>query len=206
MTRLFFACCVLLLLASSALAGKYNETLNIGDAAPQWTELPGTDGKKHSFADFKDKDLLVVVFTCNSCPVAADYEDRILDLAKKFAGPSGKVGLVAINVNKIAEDNLDKMKERAEAKGFTFPYLYDDSQQIAKAYGAIYTPEFFVADKNRKIIYMGGMDDSSKVDAVKNKYLVPAIEAALAGAEPATKETVARGCMIRYAKEKRTRK
>src|SRR4029079_6795115 len=146
MTRLVFACCVLLLLASSAVAGKYNETLNIGDAAPQWTDLPGTDGKKHSFADFKGMDLLVVVFTCNSCPVAADYEDRILDIAKKYAGPSGKVGLVAINVNKIPDDSLDKMKERAEAKGFTFPYLYDDTQQIAKAYGANYTPEFFVAD------------------------------------------------------------
>ena len=206
MTRLAFACCVVLLLASSAVAGKYNQTLNIGDAAPAWTDLPGTDGKKHSFADFKDKELLVVVFTCNSCPVAADYEERILDIAKKFAGPSGKVGLVAINVNKIPDDSLDKMKERAEAKGFTFPYLYDDTQQIAKAYGANYTPEFFVADKNRRIVYMGGMDDNSKVDAVKNKYLEPAIEAALAGAEPIAKETFPRGCMIRYAKERRTRK
>ena len=127
-------------------------------------DLEGVDGKRHSLADLADKEVVVVVFTCNSCPVATDYEDRILAFSKKFAGPSGKVGLVAINVNTIAEDRLPKMKERAEAKGFDFPYLYDETQQIGKAFGAAFTPEFFVLDRQREVVYMGGMDDSSQVD------------------------------------------
>jgi peroxiredoxin len=190
-------------LSSPAEAGKYNEVLNIGDAAPAWTNLPGVDGKRHSLADLVDKQAVVVVFTCNSCPVANDYEDRILAFSKKYAGPSGKVGLVAICVNQIPEDRLPKMKERAEAKGFDFPYLYDETQKIGKEYGANFTPEFFVLDKDRKVIFMGGMDDSSSIDQVKNRYLEPAVEAALAGSSPETAEAPAIGCRVRYARERR---
>jgi peroxiredoxin len=147
--------------------------------------------------------VVVVVFTCNSCPIATDYEDRILAFSKKFAGPEGKVGLVAINVNTIAEDQLPQMRERAEAKGFNFPYLYDDTQQIGRAFGAVFTPEFFVLDKDRRVVYMGGMDDSSTPDGVKSKYLEPAVEAALAGKAPATAEAPAIGCRIRYERARR---
>ena len=189
--------------ASSAMGGKYNEVLNIGDAAPAWTNLLGVDGKRHALTDLADKDAVVVVFTCNSCPVAADYEDRILAFSKKYAGPAGKVGLVAICVNQIPEDRLPKMKQRAEAKGFDFPYLYDETQQIGKQFGANFTPEFFVLDKDRKVAYMGGMDDSSSVDQVKNHYLEPAVEAVLAGSTPETAEAPAIGCRVRYARERR---
>ncbi len=201
--RLLLATCLVLLPAGSALAGKYNDVLNIGDPAPVWEKLAGVDGKPHSLADLADKDVVVVVFTCNSCPVATDYEDRILAFSKKFAGADGKVGLVAINVNKIEEDQLPKMRERAEAKGFDFPYLYDDSQQIGRAFGANFTPEFFVLDKDRKVAFMGGMDDSSSEDAVKNQYLVPAVEAVLAGKSPPTAESPAIGCRIRYERQRR---
>ena len=170
---------------------------------PAWTDLEGTDGKRHSLADLADKDVIVVVFTCNSCPVATDYEDRILTFSKKFAGPGGKVGLVAINVNTLPEDRLPQMKERAEAKGFDFPYLYDETQQIGKAYGAAFTPEFFVLDRQRAVAYMGGMDDSSQLDAVKNHFLEPAVEAVLAGRTPETAEAPAIGCRVRYARERR---
>ena len=139
----------------------------------------------------------MVVFTCNSCPVATDYEDRILALSKKYAGPGGKVGLVAINVNQIPEDRLPGMKERAEARGFDFPYLYDESQQIGRAYGAAFTPEFFVLDRQRKIVYMGGMDDNSNAAEVKTRYLEAAVEAALAGDKPAVTEAPALGCRAR---------
>lgn len=183
-----------------ASAAEYNPALNIGDAAPAWKNLPGTDGATHSLDDLKDKKLVVVVFTCNSCPVAADYEDRIIALAKKYAD---KATFVAINVNRIAEDSLPKMQERARDKGYPFAYLYDETQQIAKDYGATFTPEFFVLGPDRKIVYMGGMDDNSDASAVKNNYLEPAIEAALAGEAPATKETVARGCRIRYARQRK---
>jgi peroxiredoxin len=203
MNRSALTTLLLLLLAWPVAAGEYNPTLNIGDAAPAWTNLPGTDDKPHSLADFKDKEVVVVVFTCNSCPVATDYEDRIIALAKKYAGPGGRAALVAINVNKIEEDSLPRMKERAEAKGFPFPYLFDETQKIAKDYGATFTPEFFVLDRQRKIAYMGGMDDNSNPAEVKTNYLDPAVAAALAGTKPATAETVGRGCMVRYARERR---
>lgn len=184
-----------------ALAGEFNETLSPGDAAPAWENLPGVDGQRHSLADL-DAEVVVVVFTCNSCPVAADYEDRIIAMAKKYGGAEGKAAFVAINVNRIPEDSLPKMKERAEQQGFPFPYLFDESQNIAKAYGAAFTPEFFVLDKNRRVAYMGGMDDSSDPKRVKTRYLEPAIEAVLAGEKPETAETVARGCRIRYVRKR----
>lgn len=193
------------LIATSA-AGEFNQVLNIGDSAPAWEKLPGVDGQQHSLADLKDKEVVVVVFTCNSCPVATDYEDRLIAFAKKHASPGGKVAVVAINVNKIDEDSLPKMKERAEAKGFPFPYLFDETQKIARAYGAVFTPEFYVLDKQRKIAYMGGMDDNSYPDKVKNTYLEPAVVATLEGLKPTKAETPAVGCMIRYARERRTRK
>jgi len=193
---------VLLGLASQAVAGKYNSVLNVGDPAPAWSKLEGVDGKQHSLADLSDKEVVVVVFTCNSCPVATDYEDRILGFSKKFAGPGGKVALVAMNVNKVAEDRLDKMKERAESKGFDFPYLYDETQKIGKAFGAAFTPEFFVLNKERKVVYMGGMDDNSNAVSVTRNFLEPAVEAALAGKQPATTEAPAIGCRVRYARER----
>jgi peroxiredoxin len=185
--------------------GKYNAVLSIGDEAPVWIELEGVDGKRHSLADLADKDVVVVVFTCNSCPVATDYEDRIIDFCKKYAGSDGKVALVAINVNRVAEDSLPMMKQRAEEKGFDFPYLYDESQKIGKEFGAAFTPEFFVLDRERKVVFMGGMDDSSDIGSVKNNYLVPAVEAALAGQDPEVSEVPAIGCRVRYARERRKR-
>lgn len=208
MTRLAYWCVVAaaLCVVNPALAGKYNPTLNIGDPGPAWSKLPGIDGKQHSLADLKDKDVVVVVFTCNSCPYAVDYEDRIVAFARKHAGAESKTALIAINVNKIEEDSLPKMKERAEAKGFSFPYLYDDTQQIAKDYGATYTPEFFVLNKERKIVFMGGMDDNSDIAQVKNNYLEPAVSAALQGKRPDTTESIAFGCFIRWARERRPKR
>lgn len=184
-----------------ALAGEYNETLSVGDPAPAWNELPGVDGKRHSLAELKAR-VVIVVFTCNSCPVAVDYEDRIIALAKKYGEPAGQAAFVAINVNRIPDDSLPKMKERAEQKGFPFPYLFDESQNIAKAYGAAFTPEFFVLDQDRRVAYMGGMDDNSDAKRVKVNYLEPAIKAALAGERAETAETVARGCRIRYVRQR----
>ena len=195
-------------MASVALAGRYNAVLKIGDKAPSWSELEGVDGQKHSLSNLADKELVVVIFTCNSCPVATDYEDRIIAISKKFGGEEGKVGVVAINVNTRAEDRLPKMKERAEAKGFDFPYLFDETQQIGRAFGASFTPEFFVLDRQRSVVYMGGMDDSSQIQSVKHRYLELAIEAALKGEAPATSETPAIGCRVRYTRQRlrRTRR
>jgi peroxiredoxin len=190
------------LLTAQVTAGEFNLVLNSGDKAPAWVDLPGVDGKTHSLADLKDKEVVVVVFTCNSCGFSNDYEDRIIAFAKKYAGPDGKVSVVAINVNKVPEDSFAKMQERAKSRAFPFPYLYDETQKIARDYGANFTPEFFVLNKDRRIAYMGGMDDNSNAELVQNKYLEPAVEAVLAGRKPSVSETPARGCRIRYVRER----
>ena len=184
-------------------AGEYNEKLNIGDAAPAWEALPGADGKSHSLAELKDKDVVVLAFTCLSCPTAVDYEDRIEALSKKFGGSEGKVGVVAVCVNKVAADRLDKITDKAKQKGFSFQYLHDESQKIAGDYGAIFTPEFYVLNKDRKIVYMGAMDDATDVANVKKHFVEDAIEAALSDSKPLVKETLARGCRVRYVRERK---
>jgi peroxiredoxin len=193
----------LILLGGVLPAGKYNDVLSPGDAAPAWADLPGVDGKKHSLADLKDKDVVVVVFTCCSCPAAEDYEDRIIAFAKKHAAADAKVAVVAISVNTGDEDGMPEMKERAAKKKFPFPYLHDESQKIGRAYGAEYTPEFFVLNKDRKVVYMGAMDDRDDPAKVKVKYVEEAVQAALKGEKPATAETVARGCRIPYPRKKK---
>jgi peroxiredoxin len=201
MNRLF-AIPLLIGFTALASAGEFNKVLNVGDPAPVWSDLPGTDGKKHSLSDLKDKSVVVVVFTCNSCPIAVDYEDRIIEFAKTHAGADSKVALVAINVNTIADDRLDAMKKRASEKKFGFPYLYDETQKIAKAFGANYTPEFFVLNAKREIVYMGAFDDKTNAKEAKENYLHPAVEAALKGEKPAKGETIPRGCQIRFKRER----
>jgi peroxiredoxin len=188
-----------LLVPAVCVAGEFNKVLNIDNPAPAWKDLPGTDGKKHSLADHADKDVVVVVFTCNSCACSEEYEDRIIAFANKY---KGKVALVAINVNTIPDDRLDAMKKKAEKKKFPFPYLYDETQKIARDYGATYTPEFFVLTKDRKIAYMGAMDDRTKVEDVKERYLESAVDVVLKGEKPAKGETIAHGCLIRYKRSR----
>jgi peroxiredoxin len=187
--------------------GEFNPDKSIGDTAPAWTDLPGTDGKKHSLGELSGKEVVVVAFTCNSCPYAVDYQQRFIDLAAKYSGDESKVAVVAINVNAVPADSFEKMKERAEEAKFNFLYLFDESQQIAKEYGAGRTPEFFVLNKDRQIVYMGAFDDSTKPAEVKKHYVEDAIAATLSGEKVAVSETAPVGCAIRWAKErKRTKK
>jgi thiol-disulfide isomerase/thioredoxin len=188
---------------AQAQAGKYNPKLAPGSPAPAWKALPGIDGKNHSLDDLKDKDVVVVAFLCCSCPAVEDYEDRLIALAKKHGGPKGKVGVVAINVNTIDEDRPPAMKKRAEAKGYPFPYLYDETQKIARDFGAAYTPEFFVLDKARKVVYLGAFDDDEAPAKVKARFVEDAVAAAIAGKAPAVGETLGRGCRIRYDRKKK---
>lgn len=176
---------------------------DIGGPAPKWTQLIGTDDKKHSLDDLAAFDVVVVVFTCNSCPYSVDYEERLIELQAKYSTPGSKVQLVAINSNIIEADDLDAMKERASTKKFNFPYLWDESQQVAKDFGAIYTPEFFVLNKQRNIVYKGAMDDNTKAESVKLKYIELAIAASLSGKTPEVTKTGARGCAIRFKRNRR---
>ncbi|MBS0211481.1 MAG: thioredoxin family protein [Planctomycetes bacterium] len=187
----------------SAQAGEFNPMLKLGDAAPEWKDLIGVDDRRHALADLKDKRLVVLVFTCLSCPVATDYEDRIIALARKFA--SEKVAFVAVNVNKIEEDSLSRMKERAASHDWPFDFLFDSTQQIAKDYGATFTPEFFVLNAERRIVYMGGLDDNSNAAVASKHYLGDALTALLADHKPQPAETAAIGCQIRYERRRRSR-
>jgi peroxiredoxin len=177
-------------------AGEKSKKLNIGDAAPAWSGLVGTDDQKHGLADIKDAKLVVLVFLCNHCPVANAYEERLIALAKDYQ-PKG-VRLVAVNVNNIPPDRLEPMKKRAGEKGYNFPYLYDSSQKIGHDYGATVTPHVFVLDKDRKIAYMGAVDDSQNADKVKTHFLRDALDALLEGKTPAKTVTQQFGCSIKY--------
>jgi len=205
MRQLLLFLALLVAFASLAHGGKYNKTLSIGDAAPEWKDLEGTDGQKHSLADLKDKEVVVLAFTCNSCPYATDHEERIGALHKRFA-KDGKGVVIAINPNQVTADQLPAMKTRAESRGLKYLYLHDPTQEVAKSYGATYTPEFVVLNKDRKVVYLGAMDDSPELKKpVTKKYVEDAIAAALAGKTPVVTETPSVGCLVRYAKERRKR-
>src|SRR5687768_9142034 len=199
MTKSALTLAALMTLAAPAMAGKFNKVLSIGDAAPAFEKLAGTDDKPHSLADFKDAKAVVVVYTCNHCPVAQAYEDRLMAVQKEYQAKG--VQVVAINVNNNEADKLEAMKERAGIKGFNYPYLYDASQKSAASYGASVTPHVFVLDGQRKIAYMGAVDDSMSSGDVKQPYLREALDAVLAGKAPAVAETRQVGCGIQYEKK-----
>ena len=174
---------------------KFNKVLNLGDPAPVWADLPGVDGKGHSLAEYRDAQAVVVVFTCNHCPVATMYESRLIEFAKKY---EKRVQVVAISVSRNPADGLEKMKARATEKKYPFPYVYDESQKTGREYGATATPHFFLLDGKRKIAYMGAFDDNFDADQAEKHYLSDAVEAVLAGEMPRVRESLQRGCAIDY--------
>jgi thiol-disulfide isomerase/thioredoxin len=171
------------------------------------------DGRNYKLADFAQADILVVIFTCNHCPTAQAYEDRIKKLAVDYKNKD--VVLVAISPNdpqavRLDElgytdlsDSLEEMKIRARDKGFNFPYLYDgDKQQVSLAYGPVATPHVFIFDKERKLRYVGRVDDSEKPDKVKSHDARNAIEALLAGKKVPVEKTRAFGCSIKWSSKR----
>lgn len=172
-----------------------------GDKATDF-KLKSVDGKMYSMSDYKDAKGFIVVFTCNHCPFAVKYEDRVIELAKKYKS-KGYV-LLAINPNDPAaqpDDSFDKMQIRAKEKGFTFPYLFDEGQKIFPQYGATKTPHVFLLDKNLIVKYIGAIDDNvDDASAVKEHYLENAIAALEKGQEPAVATTKAIGCSIKVKK------
>jgi peroxiredoxin len=183
-----------------AQKSEFNEVVSVGDKAPDFSGMPGVDDKKHSLKEYKSAKAVVVVFTSNQCPVALDYEPRLIALQEEFSKRG--VQLVAINSNFEAGSELDVMKEHAESQKFNFPYLRDENQEIAKAYGATHTPHVFLLDGDRNITYMGAIDDSDVPEKVTKHYLRDGIEAILEGKEPATKESQPFGCRIRFKRRR----
>jgi peroxiredoxin len=201
MLRILAATVVLVGVAlTGCLQAESQSSFKLGDPAPSFKDLPATDGNNYSLRDFK-QDVLVLCITCNHCPVAAAYEERIINFTKRYAtGPNAKVAFVAVSISDMDVDNLDKMKVRAKASGFNFPYLHDQSQRLGKELNAHVTPEFYVFDKNRKLAYWGAMDDDMDVSKTKEHYLVPAVEAVLAGKTVPNAQTKAFGCPVEFRK------
>jgi len=170
-----------------------------GAKAPDFS-LPGIDGKPYSLASFKGKPLVVVFFTCNHCPYVQAWESRFVEVQRDYA--SKGVQLVGINSNdetKYPEDDTAHMKERAQDHGYNFPYLRDESQTVAEAWGPVATPDFYVLDKDRVIRYRGRLDDNHKdANAVTLRYLRDALDDLLAGKAPRVALTPPFGCSIKW--------
>lgn len=190
---------LLIALASTA-------SLGLGEKAPQASlKMKNVDGKELSITDVgAGKKGTLVVFTCNHCPYAKAWEQRIVELGNTYAKQG--VGVVLVNPNdpKVqAEDRMEVMQERAKSRGMTFPYVTDSTSEVARAFGATKTPEVFLFDAGGKLVYKGAVDDNSEDPAkVKETYLKNALDALLAGKAITNKETKALGCSIKFVAAK----
>ncbi|MFZ5829909.1 MAG: redoxin domain-containing protein [Planctomycetota bacterium] len=201
-------------LSSTACAAENPPTLAIGEKAPDF-ELPGVDGKSYRLGDFSDAKVLVLIFTCNHCPTAQMYEERMKQLVSDYKDKG--VAVVAISSNdplavRLDElgftelnDSFDEMKIRAEAQQFNFPYLYDgDKQEVARAYGPAATPHVFIFDQDRKLRFAGRIDDSPRPERVKVHDTRNAIDALLAGKSVPVEITKVFGCSIKWSDKRST--
>ena len=178
-------------------------TLQIGQAAPDFS-LPATDGRHYSLDHFKQNRVLVVVFSCNHCPYVIGSEDRMIGFELKYA-PHG-VALVAINSNETDNhptDSFEHMVERAHTRNFPFPYLRDETQDVARAYGALRTPHYFAFEKGADgtwlLGYTGRMDDNPRTPGMdKTHELADAVDALLAGKKPPVEVTNPIGCNVKW--------
>jgi len=174
------------------------EELALGSKAPAFT-LPGTDEKDYSLESVRGAKGTLVVFTCNHCPYAIAYQDRIIALAGEYQKQG--IGVVAISSNdaeSYVDDSFPKMKERAKEKGFNFPYLYDGSQTVALQYGPMVTPHVFLFDSTMTLVYRGRIDDNAKVEEVKERDLNTALAALVSGGTIAANDTKEFGCSIKW--------
>lgn len=166
-------------------------------------QLPATDGTTISLEDFRGKAGVLVVFTCNHCPYAVAYEQRLIDLTSKYADQG--VAVVAISSNNVEthpQDGFDAMKLRAQQRGFNFPYMYDESQQVALNYGAQRTPHVFLLNGDLQMVYSGAIDDNyERPEAVQDRFVENAIDALLAGNAQPVASTTPVGCSIKWKPE-----
>lgn len=184
-----FALVAILGLVSGATADDLK--LKTGDAAPNF-KATATCGTEISLENFAEADAVVIVFNCNTCPVAIAYEDRINEFAKKYKDKN----VAVLSINNHRSETLEDMKTRAEEKGFVFPYAYEESGDSAREYGAKVTPHCFVLDKERKIAYQGAFDNSQK-DPTEH-YVAAAVDALLEGKKVAIDHKPAFGCGIKF--------
>jgi peroxiredoxin len=173
-------------------------TVALGTEAPQF-DLPGVDGQGHSLDSYADAEALVLVQSCNHCPYVQAWEDRLSAITRDYTDRGVRV--VAVNSNdadNYPEDSFEEMQKRASARGFAFDYLYDEPQAVARELGAERTPEVFLFDGDRRLVYHGAIDDSRDEEGVSQRYLRDALDAVLSGQEPAVSETPAVGCTVKW--------
>ena len=195
---------VLSIIAFMAVSVSFSAGYKVGDKAEDF-KLQNIDGSYVSLSDYSDAKGFIVTFTCNGCPYAVAYQERIIELDKKYKTRGYPV--IAINPNDTdlkPDDDLSAMKKRAGKKGYTFPYLKDASQEVYRAYGATRTPHIYVLTKDQGdyiVSYIGAIDDNYQdASAVEEPYLANALDALLAGNEPDPSYTKAIGCSIKAKK------
>jgi len=172
--------------------------MSVIETAPIF-DLPGVDGRNHSLDEYSDAPVLVLVQSCNHCPYVLAWEGRINALQREFAERG--VRIVAINSNDAVThpgDSFENMVEHARESEYTFDYLRDESQDVARMLGSERTPEAFVFDADRRLVYHGAVDDNREEPEVTTRYLRDAIEAALAGKTPPVAGTPPVGCTVKW--------
>jgi peroxiredoxin len=167
--------------------------LKLGDPAPPFA-LPGVDGATHSLADFEGMPV-AVVFSCVHCPYVVAWEDRLNAIARDY---EGRAALVVINSNDHMGDSFEQMTKRARTKSFVFPFLRDESQEVAGAYQPARTPEVFLFDADLRLVYHGAPDSDHQNPSSADPYLRRALDAVLAGEAPPIAETPPIGCTIKW--------
>jgi peroxiredoxin len=192
---------VLLLAIVLFTAGRTAE-YKVGDSVKSFT-LKNTDGKMVSLSDYKDAKGVIVVFDCNTCPFSKAYNERIIELSRKYKEKG--FPLIAINANDPGMspgDSFEQMVRVSKEKGYDFPYLVDESQDVARAFGATNTPHVYVLKREGnefKVSYVGAIDNNARdVKSVSKKYVEDAVDAILANSEVPTSKTKAIGCGIKY--------
>jgi peroxiredoxin len=173
-------------------------TLTLGTTAPTF-DLPGVDGRDHTLDEYADADLLVLVQSCNHCPYVQAWEGRLKAIQADYVDQG--VRLVAISSNDAdayPEDSFEQMRRRSAEQSFNFDYLYDEEQEIARTLGSERTPEVFLFDRDRRLVYHGAIDDSRDDRAVTRNYLRDALDAVLAGRTPELAETPPVGCTVKW--------
>jgi len=195
---------VLSLVAMPALgdAGKFNKKVKAGEKAPEFSGLPAVENGQDTSVTLSDikEPIVVLVFLGNHCPVVKEYEDRLIEFTAAYKDKGVKV--VGVSVNDRDDDRIPAIKDYMKDHKSNYVYAYDESQKIGRAYGATNTPQFFVFDKERKIRYLGAMDNSQKEDKVTKTYLRDAVEALLKGEAPPEEETQPHGCNVVYKRTK----
>jgi len=199
--KLVYAVLLVLFISAFTLNNTTHKGYEIGDVADDFS-LKNIDENMVSMSDYKDAKGFIITFTCNTCPFAVLYEDRIQALNEKYASQGYPViAIMPNNTDVKPGDALPEMKKRAEEKGFTFPYLMDEGQKVYPKFGATKTPHIYVLEKTKKgnvVKYIGAIDDNhNDASAVKVKFVENAIDALLKGEEVGQKETKAIGCSIK---------